>query len=74
MATYLRFDDLRKRGIVNNRVTLTNWIRDQGFPPGMLVGPNSRIWPEDQVEAWLATRPTAPKPPPGAESLAEQSA
>lgn len=62
MATYLRFDDLRKRGIVHNRVTLSNWIREHGFPPGMLVGPNSRIWPEDSVEAWLASRPTAPKP------------
>ncbi len=61
MATYLRFDDLRQRRIVNNRVTLGNWIRDRGFPPGILAGPNSRLWPEDQVDEWLASRPTALK-------------
>jgi len=65
MATkFLRYTDLAARGIVNNRVTLTNWIRHQGFPPGLLAGPNSRIWPEADVEAWLASRPTAPKADP----------
>ena len=58
---YLRYADLRSRGIVNNRVTLSNWIRNEGFPCGILAGPNSRLWPEDEVEAWLASRPTAPK-------------
>ena len=48
---YLRFSDLRERGIVNNRVTLGRWIRDQGFPPGFLLGPNSRAWTEDEIEA-----------------------
>ncbi len=61
MAKYLRFEDLRQRGIVGNRVTLGNWIRDHGFPAGILAGPNSRIWPEADVDAWLASRPTAPK-------------
>lgn len=61
MTKYLRFDDLRERGIVNNRVTLGNWIRDQGFPPGILAGPNTRLWIERDVEEWLAARPTAPK-------------
>ncbi len=61
MANYLRFEDLRQRGIVGNRVTLGNWIRDHGFPAGLLAGPNSRLWPEDEVEQWLASRPTAPK-------------
>ena len=62
MPKYLRFDDLRERGIVGNRVTLGNWIRDHGFPAGILAGPNSRLWPEADVEQWLTTRPTAPKP------------
>lgn len=61
MANYLRFEDLRQRGIVGNRVTLGNWIRDHGFPPGILAGPNSRLWSEAEVEAWLESRPTAPK-------------
>ena len=58
---FLRYADLEALGIVNNRVTLSNWIREQGFPLGILAGPNSRLWPADEVEAWLASRPTAPK-------------
>jgi len=54
---YLSFNDLVARGIVANRVTLSRWIRDQGFPAGQLLGPNSRRFPEDQVNAWLAARP-----------------
>jgi hypothetical protein len=61
MPKYLRYDDLRKRGIVNNRVTLSNWIRERDFPAGFLLGPNTRAWTEDSVEDWLASRPTASK-------------
>ena len=61
---YLRYADLHDRGIVNNRVTLANWIKNEGFPPGILAGPNSRLWPEEEVEAWLESRPTAPKADP----------
>ena len=57
----LRYRDLKERGIIGNRVTLTNWIKGQGFPPGQLTGPNSRTWNEDEVDEWLATRPVAPK-------------
>jgi predicted DNA-binding transcriptional regulator AlpA len=60
----LRYRDLIALGIVTNRVTLQNWIRDRGFPPGQLTGPNSRTWAAEDVEAWLATRPTGPKPAP----------
>jgi hypothetical protein len=62
VAKFLRYSDLHERGIVNNRVTLSNWIRGQGFPPGLLLGPNSRVWPEQEVEDWLSSRPSAPKP------------
>jgi hypothetical protein len=58
----LRYRDLEARGIVRNRPTLGNWIRLLGFPPGQLTGPNSRTWSEDEVAAWLAARPVAPKP------------
>ncbi len=57
MATlYLRYADLVERQIVNNRTTLQRWIRDYGFPTGVLLGPNSRAWPADQVETWLEER------------------
>jgi predicted DNA-binding transcriptional regulator AlpA len=68
MQKRLRFRDLLERRIVNNRQTLRNWVRDHGFPPGQLTGPNSRTWGEDDVEAWLAARPTAPRPSPNPSS------
>jgi predicted DNA-binding transcriptional regulator AlpA len=60
----LRFRDLVSLGIVRNRVTLQTWIRERGFPPGKLMGPNSRSWSERDVEAWLASRPVRAKPVP----------
>jgi predicted DNA-binding transcriptional regulator AlpA len=44
---------------VNNWTTLLRWIETEGFPPGILLGPNSRAWYEDEIEAWLANRPQA---------------
>jgi predicted DNA-binding transcriptional regulator AlpA len=61
MQRRLRYADLERLGIVNNRETLGNWIRKQGFPRGQLTGPNSRTWGEDEVRAWLDSRPTAIK-------------
>jgi predicted DNA-binding transcriptional regulator AlpA len=60
----LRYRDLVALGIIRNRPTLQNWIRDRGFPPGQLTGPNSRTWSEHEIHAWLDSRPTGPKPAP----------
>jgi hypothetical protein len=57
MRHYLRFHDLRAAGIVTNRMTLGRWIASQGFPRGVMLGLNTRAWPADEVEAWLANRP-----------------
>ena len=64
MDKRLRYADLERLGVVNNRATLGLWIRNHGFPRGQLTGPNSRTWGEDEVQAWLDSRPTAPKPTP----------
>ena len=56
MLKLLRFKDLRDLGIVNNRVTLARWIEHEGFPPGRLLGPNSRAYPSDDVDTWLTDR------------------
>lgn len=59
MTILLRFHDLQKRKIVSNWVTLARWIDREGFPAGIKLGPNSRAWVESDVDAWLASRPTA---------------
>jgi predicted DNA-binding transcriptional regulator AlpA len=51
----LRFRDLKNAKIVNNRATLYRWIKNHGFPPGVLLGPNSRGWAEDDVLDWFAS-------------------
>jgi len=56
--TLLRFADLKARGIVNNRMTLRRWIEREGFPPGRLLGPNSRCWIDQEIAEWIAARPT----------------
>jgi Prophage CP4-57 regulatory protein (AlpA) len=55
--TLLRFTDLKARGIVNNWVTLGRWIKDEGFPPGRKIGPNTRAWTDEEVATWLESRP-----------------
>jgi predicted DNA-binding transcriptional regulator AlpA len=62
MQRRLRYSDLLALGVVNNRVTLQNWINKRGFPAGQLTGPNSRTWGEVEVQSWLDSRPTARKP------------
>lgn len=56
---FLRFDDLKAREIVRNRTTLSRWIKNHGFPPGMLIGPNTRVWTEEEIDRYLAERRAA---------------
>ena len=64
MTILLRFDDLRERRIVRNRTTLYRWIKEQNFPPGALIGANSRVWTEEEIEAWLAAKMRVSDPEP----------
>jgi predicted DNA-binding transcriptional regulator AlpA len=61
VTKYLRFRDLKERGIVNNRPTLSRWIENEGFPPGRRLGPNTRVWEEREIEEYVASRPAAKK-------------
>jgi hypothetical protein len=61
---FLRFADLRARGIVANWPSLQNRIRKNGFPPGRLIGPNARAWSETEVAEWIASRPVERKSTP----------
>ena len=66
MIRLLRFRDLRERGIINNWPALRYRIDRDGFPPGRMIGPNSRAWTEAEVDAWIKSRPTAGPAPRGA--------
>jgi predicted DNA-binding transcriptional regulator AlpA len=57
----LRFPDLIARGLFNSRMTLKRAIDTQGFPPGVLITPNARVWDEAAIDAWLASRPATRK-------------
>src|SRR2546428_320741 len=41
---FCRFDDLVAAGIVANRTTLLRLIDDENFPPGTMIGLNTRAW------------------------------
>ncbi|MEW6438817.1 MAG: AlpA family phage regulatory protein [Pseudomonadota bacterium] len=53
----LRFKDLKRLGVVTDRMSLRRRILADGFPPGILLGPNSIGWNSDEVDAWLTARP-----------------
>jgi predicted DNA-binding transcriptional regulator AlpA len=61
IAKHLRFPDLVDAGIVANRVTLARMIKS-GFPPGRLLGPNTRAWTEIEIQTWLDARPVERAP------------
>ena len=55
---WLRFNDLKRLKLVTNHPTLKRWIEREGFPPGIMLGPNTRAWRRSWIEEWLACRPT----------------
>jgi predicted DNA-binding transcriptional regulator AlpA len=60
----LRFRDLKRIGLIENWPTLKRRIESQGFPPGKLLGPNTRVWTEAEVEVWFVSRPEQLEDPP----------
>ena len=56
---WLAFSDLAERKrLPKTWMGINRLIRDEGFPPGRMVGRNC-IWPEKAVDDWLLSRPTA---------------
>jgi hypothetical protein len=53
----IKYAQLKQRGICKNRERLRQLIERHGFPPGFWTGPNTHVWFEDVVDAWLETRP-----------------
>jgi hypothetical protein len=58
----LRYRDLKARGVANSRAQLKRMVELYGFPPGRLLTPNTRVWTIDEIDGFLASRPTKPKP------------
>ena len=59
MTKIIRFNDLKARGIVSNWNTLLRWIEHEGFPPGRMLASNTRAWTDEEIDAWVASRPLA---------------
>jgi hypothetical protein len=57
---HLRFEELRRKGIVNSWPGLRHLQLHEDFPLGKLLGLSTRVWTASEVNAWLANRPTEP--------------
>lgn len=57
VTRFLRYKDLEERGIVNSWTSLRYKIKNNGFPQGRYIGPNSRAWTEEEVQEWLEALP-----------------
>jgi hypothetical protein len=55
-TTLLRFADLQARGIIRNREQLRVLIAHHSFPSGFMLSPNTRVYDQADVEAWLDDR------------------
>jgi predicted DNA-binding transcriptional regulator AlpA len=64
LPRHVRFRHIRAAGIADSYTALDRLVRDHGFPAGRLISPNVRAWTVEEIESWLATRPTARKPGP----------
>jgi predicted DNA-binding transcriptional regulator AlpA len=63
MTSLLRFGNLQERRIADSWAQLKRLIDRHGFPTGRMLGPNTRAWTDEEVEVWLANRPTANSTP-----------
>lgn len=50
---YVNFQKLSKKLGDRSRSTIHRYMRDRGFPKPIQIGPNSVIWDEDAVDAWI---------------------
>jgi predicted DNA-binding transcriptional regulator AlpA len=62
LPTFVRFNDLLAKNIVKGWTQLLRLIENDGFPPGRMLSRNVRAWTEQEIEDWIAARPTERKP------------
>jgi len=63
------YKDLVAMGLVRNRATLRNRTLNPPpnfppFPAGRLIGPNARVWSDEELDAYVAACPVEPKATP----------
>jgi predicted DNA-binding transcriptional regulator AlpA len=51
-----RFADLKEAQVCSSWPQLRRLIDGQGFPPGYLLGPATRVWDAEEIEGWLQGR------------------
>jgi predicted DNA-binding transcriptional regulator AlpA len=59
MKRWLRFRDLKNRGLVKSWPQIKRLIEEYGFPPGRMLSPNVRAWTDEEVEQYENSRPVA---------------
>jgi predicted DNA-binding transcriptional regulator AlpA len=64
LPRFVRYRHLHEAGIAASWKSLYEMIDKYGFPVGVCLTPNIRAWDVDQVERWLANRPSERKPVP----------
>jgi hypothetical protein len=62
LPTFVRFADLKKRGIVDSIPQLRSLQAREGFPTGRRLSANVRAWTVDEIQDWLKTRDSSPAP------------
>jgi hypothetical protein len=63
---WLRFRDLKARGIVQSWPQLKRLIELYGFPSGRMISPNTRAWAEEDIDAYYRSCPVEGPAPRGA--------
>jgi hypothetical protein len=55
-----RLKHLQENNIADSYTQAKELEEKEGFPRGMMLGPNTRAWFVSEVNAWLKNRPTGP--------------
>jgi len=60
MKKAIRFHDLKQAGIATSWQRVRDLIEHHDFPPGFKPTPQTRLWWEDEVLAWVERHPVDP--------------
>lgn len=52
---FWRLHELIEAGILPSRTTAYRWIKEEKFPAPVSLGPNTRAWSDEAIQAHLRT-------------------